>query len=54
MQKEELRANKQTMFDVLEISAPWDRLANEMTTGMPVVFEKGYPTYRDLRKNHES
>lgn len=48
--KEELRANKQTMFDVLEISAPWDRLANEMTTGMPVVFEKGYPTYRDLRK----
>lgn len=48
--KEELRVNKQTMFDVLEISAPWDRLANEMTSGMPVVFEKGYPTYSDLRK----
>ncbi len=48
--KEELRANKQTMFDVLEISAPWDRLANEMTTGMSVVFELGYPTYYDLRK----
>ena len=48
--KEELRTNKQTMFDVLEISALWDRLANEMTTGMPVVFEKGYPTYSGLRK----
>lgn len=48
--KEELRTNKQTMFDVLEISAPWDRLANEMTTGMPVVFEKGYPTYSGLKK----
>ncbi len=52
--KEELRANKQTMFDVLEISAPWDRLANEMTNGMSVVFELGYPTYHDLRKTKKS
>lgn len=51
--KEELRANKQTMFDVLEISAAWDRLASEMTTGMSVVFELGYPTYYDLRKTRK-
>ncbi len=25
--KEELRTNKQTMFDVLEISAPWDKIS---------------------------
>ena len=43
--KEELKANNQTMWDVLKISAPWDRLANEMTSDMPVVFEIGYPTY---------
>lgn len=43
--KDELRANNQTMFDVLEISAGWDRLANELTNQMPVCFEIGYPTF---------
>lgn len=46
--KDELRANNQTMFDVLEISAGWDRLANELTNKMPVCFEIGYPTFRDF------
>ena len=48
--KQELRDNNQTMFDVLEISAPWDMLAREMTSGMPFTFEKGYPTYHELVK----
>ena len=48
--KDELRANGQTMYDVLEISAGWDRLANELTNGMPVCFEIGYPTYSKLRE----
>ena len=52
--KDELRANNQTMFDVLEISAPKDRLGNELTTGMGVVFELGYPTYDELRKTMKS
>ena len=43
--KDELRANNQTMYDVLEISAGWDRLANELTNKMPVCFEIGYPTF---------
>ena len=43
--KDELRANNQTMFDVLDISAGWDRLANELTNKMPVVFEIGYSTF---------
>lgn len=47
--KNELRANGQTMFDVLKISAPWDMLAREMTSDMPVVFELGYPTYHELK-----
>lgn len=46
--KEELRQNNQTMFDVLKISAPWDMLAREMTSDMPVVFEIGYPEYYKL------
>lgn len=46
--KDELRANNQTMFDVLEISAGWDRLANELTNKMPVCFEIGYPTFSDF------
>ena len=46
--KDELRANNQTMFDVLAISAPWDRLASELTTKMPVCFEIGFPTFTDF------
>lgn len=48
--KDELRQNNQTMYDVLKISAPWDMLAREMTSDMPVVFELGYPKYHELRK----
>ena len=47
--KQELKDNKQTMYDVLKISAPWDMLAREMTSDMPAVFEIGYPTYHELR-----
>lgn len=47
--KQELIANSQTMFDVLKISAGWDDLAGEMTTGMPIVFSLGYPTYEKYR-----
>ncbi|SDA70866.1 triphosphoribosyl-dephospho-CoA synthase [Methanobrevibacter millerae] len=48
--KNELRENKQTMYDVLKISAPWDMLAREMTFDMPAVFEIGYPTYHKLKE----
>ena len=48
--KNELRQNKQTMYDVLKISAPWDMLAREMTSDMPAVFEIGYPTYHKLKE----
>ena len=48
--KNELRENKQTMYDVLKISAPWDMLAREMTSDMPAVFEIGYTTYQKLSK----
>ncbi len=48
--KDELRANNQTMYDVLKISAGWDRLANELTSKMPVCFEIGYPTFSDFWK----
>ncbi len=47
--KDELRANNQTMADVLRISADWDRLAAELTSDMPVCFEIGYPAYKKLK-----
>lgn len=50
--KDELRKNGQTMYDVLEISAGWDRLAAELTNGMPICFELGYPEYYNLRKEN--
>ena len=46
--KDELCANNQTMYDVLHISAGWDRLANELTNKMPVCFEIGYPTFTEF------
>ena len=49
--KNELRANSQTMYDVLKISAPWDMLAREMTSDMPAVFEIGYPAYHELKQS---
>ncbi|MDO5848711.1 MAG: triphosphoribosyl-dephospho-CoA synthase [Methanobrevibacter sp.] len=48
--KQELRENNQTMYDVLEISAPWDRLASELTTTLPVCFEIGFKEYSKLKK----
>lgn len=48
--KQELKDNKQTMHDVLKISAPWDMLAREMTSDMPAVFEIGYPIYHSLKE----
>lgn len=48
--KEDLIKNNQTMFDVLEISSSWDRLAHELTNKMPVCFKIGYPTFYNLKK----
>ena len=49
--KDELRENNQTMYDVLKISASWDRLASELTSAMPVSFELGYPTFSEYCKS---
>lgn len=51
--KDELRANNQTMYDVLEISAGWDRLASELTNKMPVCFEIGYPCFSNILKTSD-
>ena len=48
--KDDLRKNKQTMYDVLKISASFDMLGREMTSDMPIVFELGYPTYHELKE----
>ncbi len=48
--KDELKKNRQTMWDVLKISAPRDILGREMTSDMPISFELSYPTYHELKK----
>lgn len=50
--KEELLEKGINMFEVLEISSPWDALAYELTHRMPVSFELGYPTFKNLRNTH--
>lgn len=45
----ELKDNNQTMYDVLKISSPWDRLAQELTTDLPVCFDIGYKEYSKLK-----
>ncbi|HEY0196857.1 MAG TPA: triphosphoribosyl-dephospho-CoA synthase [Methanobacterium sp.] len=50
--REELLEKGINMFDVLKISSPWDALAYELTHNMPVSFELGYPTYKQLKKVH--
>ncbi|WP_295722378.1 triphosphoribosyl-dephospho-CoA synthase [uncultured Methanobrevibacter sp.] len=50
--KEELIKNNQTLWDVLKISAPWDDLASELTSKMPIIFEFSYPIYSELRVNN--
>lgn len=52
--KDELRANNQTMFDVLKISAGWDRLANELTSKMLVCFDVGFPCFSGIKSEESS
>lgn len=50
-QKELLEKNI-NMYDVLDLSSQWDRLANEITRTMPITFEMGYPIFKDVKKDH--
>jgi triphosphoribosyl-dephospho-CoA synthase len=40
------------MFKVFEMSAKWDLLSSELTTGMPVTFETGYPTFKETKSTY--
>lgn len=46
---QELLENEVNMFQVLEMSASWDRLAYELTQGMPVTFKTGFPVFRNIK-----
>jgi triphosphoribosyl-dephospho-CoA synthase len=50
--KDELIEKGLNMYDVLEISAGWDRLAYELTNRMPVTFDVGYPTFKEVRSQN--
>ncbi|MGB9936827.1 MAG: triphosphoribosyl-dephospho-CoA synthase [Methanobacterium sp.] len=40
------------MFKVFEMSAKWDLLSTELTTGMPVTFETGFPTFKEIKAEY--
>ncbi|MGZ7069686.1 MAG: triphosphoribosyl-dephospho-CoA synthase [Methanobacterium sp.] len=41
-----------SMFKVLEMSAKWDLLSKELTTGMPITFETGFPTFKEIKATY--
>jgi len=41
-----------SMFKVFEMSAKWDLLSQELTNGMPVTFETGFPTFKKIKADH--
>lgn len=45
----ELTENNLNIFDVLKISSPWDNLAKELTSKMPISFDLGYPVFSKLK-----
>ncbi|MBF4475222.1 triphosphoribosyl-dephospho-CoA synthase [Methanobacterium formicicum] len=50
---QKLRDDGVNMFDVLEISAPWDKLSYELTHKMPVTFNVGYPTFKEVKSEYQ-
>ncbi len=50
--REKIIKDNISMFNVLEMSAQWDLLSRELTTGMPITFETGYPTFKEIKATH--
>ncbi|MDR2873988.1 MAG: triphosphoribosyl-dephospho-CoA synthase [Methanobrevibacter sp.] len=50
--QDKLLSKKQSMYDVLKISASWDSLANELTSKMPITFDIGFKTFTNYRKTY--
>ncbi|MDD3984988.1 MAG: triphosphoribosyl-dephospho-CoA synthase [Methanobacterium sp.] len=50
--KNELIDKNINMFDVLDLSSQWDMLAYELTRTMPITFDIGYPTYKEVKISH--
>ncbi|AXV39340.1 triphosphoribosyl-dephospho-CoA synthase [Methanobacterium sp. BAmetb5] len=50
---QKLRDDGVNLFDVLEISAPWDKLSYELTHKMPVTFNIGYPTFKEVKSGYQ-
>jgi triphosphoribosyl-dephospho-CoA synthase len=42
------------MYTVLEMSSEWDSLSYELTHGMPVTFQTGFPLFRDSQKKYNT
>jgi len=42
------------MYAVLEMSSEWDSLSYELTHGMPVTFQTGFPLFKDTKKAYNT
>lgn len=43
---------KITLFDTLKMSSDWDLIARELTSGMPVTFNVGFPVFKATVREH--
>ncbi|MBI5680651.1 MAG: triphosphoribosyl-dephospho-CoA synthase [Methanobacterium sp.] len=41
-----------SMYKVLEMSSKWDLLSYELTNGLPVTFETGFPTFKEIKHEY--
>jgi triphosphoribosyl-dephospho-CoA synthase len=42
------------MYNVLEMSSEWDCLSYELTHGMPVTFQTGFPIFKDIQEKYNT
>jgi triphosphoribosyl-dephospho-CoA synthase len=42
------------MYDVLEMSSEWDCLSYELTHGMPITFQTGFPIFKDIQEKYNT
>lgn len=48
----ELKDNNINLYDLLKMSAKYDRISYELTNKLPVIFKVGFPTYSTLSKEY--
>lgn len=49
---EDIRKNQVNVYDLFEMSADYDKISYELTHGLPVILNYGYPTYAKFMNDY--